>query len=65
MLDLVGILFSSIIMIMVVVRAIQMDTLQPWFKPPKTGTDSSGLRLRPDAPDGEVQGTRRNVTRGG
>ncbi len=45
MLDLFGIMFSSIIMFLVILRAIQLDLLQPWFRAPKTGTDSSGLRL--------------------
>ena len=62
MLDLLGILFSSIIMFLVILRAIQMDSLQPWFKPPKVGADSSGLRLRPS---GEDPAPRRDVTRGG
>jgi len=62
MLDLLGIMFSSIIMFMVILRAIQMDSVQPWFKPPKTGPDSSGLRLRPGA---ETTTGRRNVTRVG
>jgi len=56
MLDLFGILFSSSIMFLVILRAIQMDATQPWFRPPKTGVDSSGLRLRPDGPgDGRPQ----------
>jgi hypothetical protein len=72
MLDLFGIMFSSIIMFMVILRAIQMDTLLPWFRPPKTGVDSSGLRLRPDSqePNGRAarrddatRASRRDVTR--
>jgi hypothetical protein len=47
MLDLLGILFSSIMMFLVILRAIQLDSTQPWFQPPKTGVDSSGLKLRP------------------
>jgi len=35
MLDLFGILFSSVIMFLVILRAIQMDRTQPWFRPPK------------------------------
>ena len=50
MLDLFGILFSSIMMVLVILRAIQMDSTQPWFRPPKTSVDGSGLRLRPGAP---------------
>jgi hypothetical protein len=46
MLDLFGIVFSSVIMFLVILRAIQMDRTQPWFRPPKTGADSSGLKLR-------------------
>jgi hypothetical protein len=50
MLDLLGILFSSIMMFLVILRAIQLDSTQPWFRPPKTGVDRSGLKLRPDDP---------------
>ena len=32
MLDLTGIMFSSIMMLMVVIRALQMDSSQPWFQ---------------------------------
>jgi hypothetical protein len=64
MLDLFGIVFSSVIMFLVILRAIQMDTLLPWFKPPKTGTDSSGLRLRPDAQDDDGRPSWRDATRG-
>jgi hypothetical protein len=45
MLDFFGILFSSIIMFVVILRAVQLDSQQPWFVPPKSGPDSSGLRL--------------------
>jgi hypothetical protein len=65
MLDLAGILFSSIIMFLVILRAIQMDSTQPWFRPPKSGRDSSGLRLRPNGPDGDAQKAPREVTQGG
>jgi hypothetical protein len=47
MLDLLGILFSSIMMFLVILRAIQLDSTQPWFRPPKTSVDQSGLKLRP------------------
>jgi hypothetical protein len=50
MLDLLGILFSSIMMFLVILRAIQLDSTQPWFRPPKIGVDKSGLKLRPDDP---------------
>jgi hypothetical protein len=66
MLDLFGIMFSSVIMFLVILRAVQLDALQPWFRPPKTGADSSGLRLRPQDPrDATVrsQGTRSETTR--
>ena len=35
MLDLFGILFSSTIMILVIIRAVQLDREQPWFQAPK------------------------------
>ena len=50
MLDLLGILFSTIMMVLVILRAIQLDSTQPWFRPAKTEADSSGLKLRPGAP---------------
>jgi hypothetical protein len=63
MLDLLGIVFSSAMMFMVILRAIQMDNLLPWFRPPKTGVDRSGLRLR-SGPADDRQKSRRPVTRG-
>ncbi|HEX4368806.1 MAG TPA: hypothetical protein VH023_18355 [Rhodopila sp.] len=32
MLDLFGIMFSSVIMLMVIIRAVQLDRAQPWFQ---------------------------------
>ena len=32
MLDLTGILFSSVMMLIVIVRAVQLDREQPWFQ---------------------------------
>jgi hypothetical protein len=32
MLDLTGIMFSSIMMLIVIVRAMQLDRVQPWFQ---------------------------------
>ena len=63
MLDLFGIVFSSIIMWLVILRAIQLDTLLPWFRPPRTGADSSGLRLRPEDA-GESAARRAAIRRG-
>ena len=57
MLDLFGIVVSSVIMFMVILRAIEMDSSQPWFRPPKTGGDSSGLRLQPNSQGGDTAGT--------
>jgi len=63
MLDLVGILFSSIMMFLVILRAVQLDNSQPWFRSPKTGTDRSGLRLRPEASGEEERRVRRTEKR--
>jgi hypothetical protein len=63
MLDLLGILFSSGIMFLVILRAIQMDSTQPWFKSPKTGVDDSGLKLRPTTSSGETHAERRRARR--
>jgi hypothetical protein len=35
MLDLAGIMASSIMMLLVIVRAVQLDNIQPWFQRPK------------------------------
>jgi hypothetical protein len=32
MLDLTGIMFSSVMMVIVIVRAVQLDRTQPWFQ---------------------------------
>jgi hypothetical protein len=32
MLDLTGIVFSSVMMLIVIVRALQLDRAQPWFQ---------------------------------
>jgi hypothetical protein len=62
MLDLLGIVFSSGIMFLVIMRAVQMDVMLPWFRPPRTDTDSSGLKL---TPRGSGDSTRRHeATRG-
>ena len=45
MLDLCGILFSSVIMFLVILRGIQMDRTQPWFRPPKPGGDGATPKL--------------------
>ena len=63
MLDLLGILFSSIIMFLVILRAIQLDNLQPWFKAPRTGVDDSGLKLKPDQTSGQETSARRPMIR--
>lgn len=64
MLDLLGILFSSVIMFLVILRAIQLDNLQPWYRPPKEGIDRSGLALRPNTSgDGDRQKAGRALTR--
>jgi hypothetical protein len=59
MLDLLGILFSSVMMVLVILRAIQLDSKEPWFRPPKTGVDRSGLKLRPGGPPGDAPVARR------
>lgn len=48
MLDLFGIMFSSIMMLLVILRAVQLDATTPWFRTKGGDKDSSGLRLRPE-----------------
>jgi hypothetical protein len=63
MLDLLGILFSSIMMFLVILRAIQLDSTQPWFRPPKTTVDRSGLKLRPGYSNGDGPAARPETRR--
>jgi hypothetical protein len=32
MLDLTGIMFSSVMMLIVIIRALRLDRIQPWFQ---------------------------------
>jgi hypothetical protein len=57
MLDLFGIVVSSVIMFLVILRAIRIDATQPWFQPLKTSLDSSGLRPQPNSQGGNTAGT--------
>ena len=59
MLDLLGILFSSIMMFLVILRAIQLDSTQPWFRPPKTSVD----QFRPEIAAGQPRRRGRPATR--
>jgi hypothetical protein len=53
MLDLFGIMFSSVMMLMVIIRAVQLDRAQPWFQKVK----------RKDAPvPAEKQGWQRRTS---
>ncbi len=53
MLDLTGIMFSSVMMLMVIVRALQLDSTQPWFQkvklktPPRTAVRTPWRRQNP------------------
>ena len=51
MLDLTGILVSSIMMLIVIVRAAQLDSRTPWFEtPPDSEAPLTGLeRVRANA----------------
>jgi hypothetical protein len=42
MLDLAGIMFSSIMMLMVIVQAVRLDLAQPWFQAIKRKGKPSG-----------------------
>lgn len=50
MLDLTGILFSSVMMLIVIVRALQLDRVQPWFqtvKPRQTRAPAAQTPWKP------------------
>jgi len=51
MLDLAGILISSIMMLIVIVRAVQLDSRLPWFERP----------ANPDAPMSGLERARANA----
>jgi hypothetical protein len=47
MLDLTGIIFSSVMMLMVIIRALQLDRTQPWFQTIGPREDPKAARHRP------------------
>lgn len=47
MLDLTGILFSSVMMLMVIIRAVQLDAIQPWFQHVKLKEAPNAANQRP------------------
>jgi hypothetical protein len=46
MLDNFGVLFSTVIIFLVILRAIQLDRTQPWFRPAKPMPDRRTMRRR-------------------
>jgi hypothetical protein len=46
-LDLTGIMFSSIMMLIVIMRALQLDRLQPWFQRVKRKDTPAPANQRP------------------
>lgn len=73
MLDLVGIVFSSLMMLVVIVRAVQLDSTRPWFERPEpeaadAASDELGRGRRPGRPAparaGEVRLARARGRRG-
>ncbi len=44
MLDLAGIVFSSVMMLIIIVRALQMDRVQPWFQKIKRKEDQMPVK---------------------
>jgi hypothetical protein len=44
MLDNFGVLFSTVIIFLVILRAIQLDRTQPWFRPSKHTPDRRTAR---------------------
>jgi hypothetical protein len=47
MLDLTGILFSSVMMMIVIVRAVRADRTEPWFQTIKRVDKPLGAQKRP------------------
>jgi hypothetical protein len=46
MLDLTGIMFSSIMMLIVITRAVRLDGLQPWFQAVKRAVPAQTEKTR-------------------
>lgn len=46
MLDLAGILFSSVMMLMIIIRAVRLDSIQPWFQAVKRA-DTADVNTKP------------------
>jgi hypothetical protein len=46
MLDLTGILFSSVMMLMAIVRAVRMDRVQPWFQTVKRKVELEPAKVK-------------------
>ena len=57
MLDLFGIMFSSVLMLFVIVRAVQLDRTMPWFQTVK--------RREPEAKAGSAKGRGATAGTGG
>ena len=47
MLDLAGIMFSSVMILFVIVRAVQLDLTQPWFQTIARKGDAGKSKPRP------------------
>jgi hypothetical protein len=47
MLDLAGILFSSVMMLVVIVRAVRLDRTQPWFQTIKRPSTPAEQNTKP------------------
>ena len=66
MLDLLGILFSSIAMFLEIFRSIQPDNMEPWFRAPGANkVDDSGQRLTKGRPGEIDRSTRRAAAQTG
>jgi hypothetical protein len=52
MLDLTGIMFSSVMMLMVIIRAVQLDRTQAWFQSVKRKEKAQDEKARPWRPQG-------------
>ena len=50
MLDLAGIVFSTIVMLIVIFRAVQLDQSVPWFQKPAAGGDTPEPATAPERP---------------
>ena len=55
MLDLTSIVFTTLMMLLIIIRAVQLDAREPWFGERKQKSGGSGLRVGSAAQQDTIQ----------